>query len=200
MSHEGRETFDRSWSAKILQAAPMIAPARQFLYPRLIAGEEDALSRGALQMMVRPTEGAEFLATCALGFTDASMPTGVYSCPNPAELCAVAGGYAYVIDTTQPERCTHLKLRPVVEVHTLITQQLLLFVGFHSITAWGRDDLAWESGRLSWEGVRILGVEGGTLRGLGWDLMADRDVEFSLDLATGLHRGGVLPSPQARRS
>ena len=33
------------------------------------------------------------------GFTDPAMPTGVFACPNPQEMCAVAGGYAYVIDT-----------------------------------------------------------------------------------------------------
>ncbi len=45
-----------------------------------------------------------------LGFTDPAMPTGVFACPKPSELCAVAGGYAYVIDTEQPERFTHIAL------------------------------------------------------------------------------------------
>ncbi len=66
------------------------------------------------------------------------MPTGVFACPNPQEMCAVAGGYAYVIDTAKPEHCTHISLKPVVEVRPLATHELLLFVGFHSIVAWGR--------------------------------------------------------------
>ena len=67
-------------------------------------------------MMVQPGDGGTFLATCALGFTDPAMPTGVFACPNADEMCAVAGGYAYVIDTAQPEQSTHIALKPVVEV------------------------------------------------------------------------------------
>ena len=86
-------TLPHEWSAEILKAAPMIAPARQFTYPQQIAGEEDALARGALQVLVRPATGGTFLATCALGFTNPAMPTGIVGCPNPHEICAVAGGY-----------------------------------------------------------------------------------------------------------
>src|ERR1700677_2767894 len=67
------ERFAQDWTAEILPKAPLIAPARQFIYPQQIAGEEDALARGALQVLVRPTAGGTFLATCALGFPDPSM-------------------------------------------------------------------------------------------------------------------------------
>ena len=65
------------------------------------------------------------------------MPSGLYACPNPRELCAVAGGYAYVLDTTSPERSTHIPLKPVAEVLVLTEHSLLVFVGFHAIVAWG---------------------------------------------------------------
>ena len=80
----------RTWTAEILKSPPLIAPARQFTYPQQIAGEEDALARGALQLLVHPASGGDFLATCALGFTDPTMPTGILACPNPDQLCAVA--------------------------------------------------------------------------------------------------------------
>jgi hypothetical protein len=184
------QEFPRDWSVEILTTPPLIAPARQFIYPLQIAGEEDALARGALRLMVQPASGGTFLATCTLGFTNQAMPSGVFACPNPQEMCAVAGGYAYVIDTRQPEHCTHIALKPVVEVRTLHEQGLLLFVGFHSMQAWGRDGLAWESARLSWEGVRITSIKDAVLYGIGWNLMTDREVPFSLDLLTGQHQGG----------
>jgi hypothetical protein len=192
--------FSQNWSADVLKAPPLIAPARQFIYPQQIAGEEDALARGALQLMVRPGSGGMFLATCALGFTDSSMPTGVFACPDATQMCAVAGGYAYVIDTAMPEHCTHIALKPVAEVKTLVAQGLLLFVGFHSILAWGRDGVAWESARLSWEGVRISNVDGDVLHGVGWNLMTDREVAFSLDLLTGQHQGGGFTPAQTQKS
>ena len=188
-------TFAQNWTAEVLARPPMIAPARQFIYPQQIAGEEDALARGALQILVHPATGGAFLATCALGFTDPRMPTGVHACPNPNELCAVAGGYAYIIDTAHPERSTHIAQKPVVEVRPLPAQGLLVFTGFHSMTAWGVNGQAWESARLSWEGIRITGVEGDTLHGLGWNLMTDKEIPFTLDLATGRHAGGGFTPP-----
>lgn len=183
----------QSWTAEVLAQPPMIAPARQFTYPQQIAGEEDALARGALQLMVRPASGGAFLATCALGFTDPSMPTGVFACPNPDELCAVAGGYAYIVDTAHPERSTHIALKPVVEVRSLEEQNLLVFSGFHNVVAWGEGGLAWQTARLSWEGLRITAIEGNMLLGFGWNLMTDKEVAFSVDLLTGKHQGGGFP-------
>lgn len=189
------QEFPHTWTAEILKAPPLIAPARQFTYPHQIAGEEDALARGALQLMVRPATGGTFLATCALGFTDPAMPTAVFTCPNPVQMCAVAGGYAYVIDTAQPERSTHIPLKPVVEVRPLVEQRLLLFVGFHSMVAWGRNGMVWESARLSWEGIRITSIDGDQLHGMGWNLLTDREIAFSVDLITGKHQGGGFAQP-----
>jgi hypothetical protein len=182
--------FPHDWKAEALAAQPLIAPARQFTYPRQVAGEEDALARGALLLQVDPVGGGSFLATCALGFSDPAMPTGMWACPNPREMCAVAGGYAYIIDTAAPERSTQIPLNPVVEVRALAEHWLLLFVGFHAIAAWGRDSLAWETKRLSWEGVRVTGVDGDELHGFGWNLQTDKEVEFAVDLRTGVHTGG----------
>jgi len=194
-SAKDAKEFPHNWSVEVLRTPPLIAPARQFIYPQQIPGEEDALARGALHLMVRPASGGTFLATCALGFTDPAMPTGVFTLPNPQEMCAVAGGYAYVVDTEQPEHCIHIPMKPVVEVRPLVAQGLLLFVGFHSMVAWGRNGLAWESARLSWEGVRIISIDGDALHGMGWNLLTDREVAFTLDLRTGHHQGGAITPP-----
>jgi hypothetical protein len=178
------------WRAQVLAVPPLIAPSRQFTYPHQIAGEEDALARGALQLLVHPPTGGSFLATCALGFTSKSVPTGLFACPNPNQLCALAGGYAYIVDTTHPERCTHLPIKPVVEVRVLAAQRLLLFVGFHHLLAWGEHGHAWQTGRLSWEGIRLGAVSGNHLAGFGWNLPTDCEVEFNVDLNTGEHTGG----------
>lgn len=186
-------SFTREWRAEVLERPPLIAPARQFVYPRQVAGEEETLARGALLLMVRPAAGGDFLATCARGFADARMPTGVFGCPRPRDMCAVAGGYAYVVDTEAPEKCVQVPLRPVVEVRSLVEHGLLVFAGFHSLVAWGREGLAWATNRLSWEGIRLTGVAGDELRGFGWDLQTDTELEFAVNLRTGKHSGGVSP-------
>jgi hypothetical protein len=181
------QTFPSNWTGEILQKRPLIAPARQFVYPVQV----EEVERGALELLIKPAEGDAFLATCALGFADPSAPTGVWSCPHPDWLCAVAGGYAYLIDTTTPTRWSQIAYRPVLEVRPLAEQQLLLFIGHHSILAWGHEGRAWETARLSWEGIVITDVTGNTLRGQGWDLISDKDIPFAIDLKTGEHISGV---------
>ena len=182
--------FDRDWSAEVLAGPPLITPARQYVWPRNIAGEEDALARGALRLMVRPASGGSYLLTCALGFKDPSMPTGVFACPQAGEICALAGGYAYLAPAERPEECTLLGMKPVVQVMPVVEAGLLLFVGFQTILAWGVKGLVWETARLSWEGVRVESVSDGEVLGFGWDLMADKEFAFAVDLRTGRHTGG----------
>jgi hypothetical protein len=181
-------SFPHRWQAEILSARPLILPPRHFVYPR--AAEE--VERGALEAMIRPgaPDAQPFLATCALGFRDAAAPSGLWSAPKPEEICAVAGGYAYLIDTETPDRFTMIPYRPVLEVRAVIAEGLLLFVGHHSILAWERGGQAWESVKLSDEGVTIAGIDDGVLCGKGWEMKSDREKPFKLDLRTGL----LLPS------
>lgn len=170
-----------SWQAEILSARPLILPPRHFTYPR----EAEEVERGALEVMVRPASGAPFLATFALGFADPAAPTGLWSCPASDELCAVSGGYAYIVDTLDPRQFTQIAFRPVLEVRPIVEHNLLLFAGHHGLLAWGSGGLAWEAPRLSSEGVRITEVREGRLHGLGWDLLSDREVPFAIDVETG---------------
>ena len=187
-------SFRHKWQAEILLSRPLILPPRHFIYPR----EAEEVERGALELLIRPAiepaeesnpepppSAQEFLATCALGFHDPSVPTGVLSAPNPREICAVSGGYAYLIDTTDPRRFTMIPYRPVLEVRALPEQGLLLFLGHRSILAWGSTGQAWESQKLSDEGLTITEIEGQTLRGLGWNMLTDKETPFALDLRTG---------------
>ena len=176
-------SFPRRWHASILKRRPLISPARHFIYPV----EVEEVERGALELMVQPPDSKEgtFLATFALGFADPAVPNGVWSCPNPDWLCAVAGGYAYLVNTAQPERWEQVEYRPVLEVTPLPEQQLLLFSGHHSLAAYGPNGKSWETLRLSWEGFKILNVSSDSLIGRGWDMMTDREFEFQVDLRTG---------------
>jgi hypothetical protein len=182
--------FPATWTAELLTAPPLIAPARHFTYPQQIAGEEDALARGALLLNVKPHSGGNFLATCALGFREPSLPSGVWTCPRPDDLLALAGGYAYLVDTTAPDHCLHLPLRPVTAVLPAVADNLLLLAGFHTITAIGPTGPVWTTARLTWEGLRMGELRDGKLHGLGWNMLEDRELPFILDLTTGKHEGG----------
>lgn len=184
------DAFPRSWSAQVLKSPPLIAPARQFVYPQNVPGEEDALNRGALLLEVKPATGGSFLATCALGFRDLSLPSGLWSSPAPDALLAVAGGYAYRVDTLRPEVAQLLEQRPVTAVYPVPAHNLILLAGFHDLLALGTEGVAWRTGRLSWEGVSITAVEATQILGTGWDMFSDQEVPFTVDLKTGDHKGG----------
>jgi len=180
------QSFAAAWRVEVLRGRPLILPRRHYIYPAVV----EEVERGALEVIVQPDGGEEFLATCALGFASRAVPTGVWSCPDPVTLCAVAGGYAYMIDTRAPERFQQLAYRPVTEVRPLLEAGLLVFASFHSLEAWGAAGKLWQTARLSWEGVRLGDASPTELKGWGWDLRADRELEFTIDLATGRHWGG----------
>jgi hypothetical protein len=185
-----QEGFLYNWTANTLAKPPMIAPARQFIYPLHVPGEEDALARGALLLDVKPFIGGNFLATCALGFKDKSLPTGVFACPRPDDLLAVAGGYAYLIDTLNPNRCLHVPIHPVTQLFAAPPNGLLFMAGFHTVGAIGANGMRWQTKRLSWEGVTISGVVDGRLHGTGWNMQTDTEVPFTVDIENGKHEGG----------
>ncbi len=196
-------SFPRCWQAEALTARPLILPARHFVYPR----EAEEIERGALEVLVWPDAAPpgeephpkgspcaqQFLATCALGFRDPAVPTGLWSTPKPEEICVVSGGYAYLIDTATPEQFTMIPYRPVLQVLPAVEAGLLLFISHHSILAWGRSGQAWESEKLSDEGVTITGIQGGVLCGVGWEMRADKETAFALDLSTGLRARSSYP-------
>jgi hypothetical protein len=179
--------FPHTWQAEILPSRPLILPARHFVYPR----DAEEVERGALEVLVRPGDADQqpFLATCALGFRDPVVPTGLWSTPTPQEICAVSGGYAYLINTTAPERFTMIRYRPALEVRAVIDEarsiHLLLFVGHRTILAWGKEGQAWESEKLSDEGLTITSIENGVLKGTGWRMFSNREFEFVVDLRSG---------------
>ena len=165
----------------MLPARPAILPSRHFVYPLQV----EEVERGALEVLVRPSAAAPFLATCALGFRDTIVPTGIWSTPNPQEICALSGGYAYMIDTDRPERFAMLPYRPVLKIYPAAETGLLLFVGHRAILAWGEHGESWQSPKLSDEGVSVMSIGGRTLRGLGWNMFSDKETPFTLDLQNG---------------
>ena len=187
------EGFTEDWQAKILPGPPMIAPARQFVFPQAVPGEEDALARGAMWLEIKPTTGGAFLAQCALGFAGRGVVTGAWSTPNPLHLLAVAGGYAYRIDTADPDRSELIEMRPVVAVLAASTARSLVLMGFHAACIL-TDGEAWQSPKLSWEGVTETRIEGEVLHGIGWHMPSDKELPFTLNLRTReLIGGGCQP-------
>jgi len=177
-------SFPRSWRAAILADTPTTLPSRHYIYPT----EAEEVEQGALEVQIRPAakDAQPFLATFALGFRDPAVPTGIWSTPRKDEICAASGGYVYVVDTAAPENFTMIQMRPVLEIRPVVALGLLLFINNHSIVGWGADGLAWESEKLSDEGITITDIAGGILHGRGWEMKGDKETPFALDLPSGV--------------
>lgn len=184
-------SFPHNYAAKLLESAPLAHPVeRLYHYP----AELEEGDRTGAYVRVVPAAGSAWSGFFALGFDSAHVLNAIFSCPDPKSVCVVAGGYAYVVNNSDPGQWFQIEQRPVTEVYALVELGLLAFIGFTSITALGTEGIAWTTGRLSWEGVRVSRITGTILEGQGWDAITDREVPFSVDLKTGKHNGGASPA------
>jgi hypothetical protein len=58
----------------------------------------------------------------------------------------------------------------------------------------------WRTGEISWDGVRITDVIDNDIKGIAWSSPEQREVEFTVDLDTGIHSGGAGPPGHSRLS
>ena len=182
--------FPHNYEVKLLDSYSLVHPAEK-LYQFPVELEEG--DRSGVYLRVMPKESAVWIGFFAFGFDSKQVAHGIFSCPDPDWLCAVPGGYAYLVDTNNPERWRQIEQRPVVEARPVPELKLLLFTGFTSITALGAQQQLWTTERLSWEGVTITKIQGPILYGVGWDAVRDKDVPFEVDLLTGKSKGGARP-------
>lgn len=183
-------SFPKNYEVRVLDSAPPVHPVEKLYHYPVELEEGD---RNGVYVRVVPPQGPAWTGFFVQGFDSNQVLSAICSCPDADSLCVIAGGYAYVVKANDPQQWFHIEQRPVVELLVLARQHLILFAGFTSITALGREGVAWTTERLSWEGVRIAGAEGDILRGMGWDAPKDTEVPFEVDLKTGSHTGGARP-------
>ena len=69
-------------------------------------------------------------------------------------------------------------------------KNIVIFGSCVDFEAIGTSGCAWQSRRISWDGIRSLKLEGDTLTGEAWSF-EDIWLPFSLDINTGEHKGGA---------
>jgi hypothetical protein len=115
--------------------------------------------------------------------------------PDGRLVIIVAGGQGYMIDPSARSRLAIFGGDITGEIRNGTEQ--IIFSTFTDVRIFGPARQERRSRRLSWDGLRLLRVEGGLLHGEGWTLDGDRWVEFMVDLATGEASGGAYPSTSA---
>ena len=184
-------TFPHRYEARMLDGPPPVHPLEKLYHFPVELEEGD---RAGSYVRIVPVTGPAWSGFFALGFGSEQVVSAICACPDPDSICVVAGGYAYVVNVTDPAKWLQVEQRPVVDLQVVSGPSLILFGGFTSITAVGKTGIVWQTERLSWEGLRITRIEDEKLHGFGWDVMSDKEVAFEVDLTTGRHVGGARPS------
>lgn len=182
--------FPRNYEVKLLTGYLAHPAEKLHQFPSQLE-EQD---RTGVYLRIAPQGAPAWVGFFSLGFDSQQVANGIYSCPDPDSLCVATGGYAYVVNSRNPEDWLRIEQRPAVEVRAVNDPRLLLFFGFTSITGLGESGRLWTTDRLSWEGLNIKEIDGLILRGTGWDPIADKEVPFEVDLSTGQSRGGARPA------
>ena len=188
--HTFRCAFPYNYEITFLDSYNLVHPTEKL---RQYPAQLEEGDRTGLYLRVASKASAAWIGFFALGFQSEQVERGVFSCPDPDWFCAVSGGYAYVINASDPDCWMQIEQRPVVEIRPVPELKLLLFTGFTSITALGPSQQLWTTDRLSWEGISVTQIEGATLHGSGWDATTDKEVPFQVDLRTGRSTGGARP-------
>lgn len=187
--------FPHNYEVELLDS-PTASSERLYQFPaRLEEGD-----RTGIYLRITPQSGQTWIGFFAQGFDSSQVASGICSCPDPGWVCVASGGYAYLVEAGNPQSWMQIEQRPVVEVKPVSDLQLLLFVGFTSITGLGTSGGLWTTDRLSWEGLSITEIHAGILLGTGWDMIADKEVPFEVDLLTGKSKGGAWPRPSMDQS
>jgi hypothetical protein len=120
--------------------------------------------------------------------------TGVFATPSADVICVVARGNGYWAPVLEPTQFEMIASVPIREVLPVSARQLLLFVDYTTIAAYGPSGRVWVTRDLSWDGLNIDNITGDTIFGSGWDSPSECRVPFTVDLIAGTAHGGSSPA------
>ena len=119
--------------------------------------------------------------------------SGFFATPSPDILFVVMEGQGYWVPTLDPESYEVVATVPINQVLRVPERQIMFFLDFTRVEAYGTKGFLWQSDSLSWDGLQITHVTNNCIRGLGWDSPADSHIEFDIDTSSGATKGGSSP-------
>jgi hypothetical protein len=137
----------------------------------------------AVEITVTPAAGAMWHGRF---FGNYGGPNVVVNGPSPDVLVVAAAGVAYVVPVRSPSDYHVLHTWPVRSVQCAPLLGVVLLVDFTDVVALGEGGaVRWEARDLVSDGFTDILLEGSTLALKGYVAPEGRDVETTLDLATG---------------
>lgn len=141
--------------------------------------------RGGVAIRVVPDGGKEWYGIFEYGRLSSNGVTGVWTMPRVDQVCVVSRGDGFIVNVSRPQDFSAITARPVLHILTATAVGLLIVADDTGVQAIGKNGLAWESGRVSSDGITDLKLKDGLVVGLGWDSPNQRERPFSVDLTSG---------------
>jgi hypothetical protein len=179
-------SFAHSYECERLTESPELA-LQYFYYP----GASSQGGRDGILAEVRPENGELWLGTFAFGQIAPKGTSGIFTTPNPHQLCVVATGEGYIVSANAPTTWEPVRATPIIDVRLIRAQGLMVFASFTDLVAYGPTGIRWRTKRLTWDNLKITEVTDAFIKGEFWDIRTEATASFTVDLATGNHEGGV---------
>ena len=133
----------------------------------------------------------EWVGVFAFGEHGKDVPSRVVPLPGSDQVVVVSAGAGYLVHEQVPGSCERLKSLPVRSVCPVVSHGILVLADDTTLVAYGSNGLAWETGRIGWNNVRIKRVDNLYIHGTTFDIRSDEDVSFSVDAKSGAVHGGI---------
>lgn len=154
-------------------------------------GEAEVSTERSVALQVEPYDGRSWVGIFAGDYGDQNAANLVASCPNRLQICVVAGGDGYIVETNQPSRWLKVQAFPIREALPIPECNLLVFADETQVVAYGPRGLAWQTRDLVSDDLKITNVTNQSISGVGWDASEGHEVEFEVDLESGKVSGGI---------
>jgi hypothetical protein len=147
-----------------------------------------------LWLRIDPRNGKSWIGVFAFGYQSPPAISRVLTTPNPAFVCVISKGRAYIVRTDEPGTWDQIPSYPVLDARLIMESSLIVFSSFTNLAAYGKRGLAWQSPRLCWDALKIVTVSDDVIEGVGYDPTnsATHEMRFAVDLKTGR---SLLPLP-----
>jgi len=178
-------TFPHDYECKKLTEGPGAPTIPHYYYPgaSLLGGGDGLL------VEVQANTGRAWLATFAFGDFKEKGASGLFTTPDPGRLCAVSNGAGYWVSAIDPTRWESVTVYPIVDIRPIHAHGIIVFADFTRLVAYGPNGIKWATERLAFDSLRIVEVTGSSIR--GEYTICGETRQFSVDLKTGTHQGGL---------
>jgi hypothetical protein len=179
-------TFASSYSCRQLHEIPTTA-LPHYYFP----GASEQGGHDGILVEVRPEQGLAWLGTFAYGYVAPRRHSGIYSTPDPDQICVVSRGKGYLVNAAAPKIWECVRAAPITDVRPVVARSIIVFATLTELVAYGSAGIVWTTERLSFDDLKIVEVTDSFIKGEFWDIRKNGMSVFTVDLTTGRHDGGV---------